>query len=133
MACSEKPSQFPRSANDRVWSCGRLGDEPPNNCTADRWLLGCDSQVLNPHRPLRLGRGAKAVEKRRFEIPAEWLEARKAMRAKEKKFTRLRDLRSRLRRELPWPKMEGEYIFDGPDGKIALADLLPSGPTMATA
>jgi len=53
----------------------------------------------------------------------EWLEARKKFLAKEKEFTRLRDELSRQRRELPWEKVEKQYLFDGPKGKETLADL----------
>jgi predicted dithiol-disulfide oxidoreductase (DUF899 family) len=53
----------------------------------------------------------------------EWLSARKKLLAKEKKFTRERDAINRLRRALPWEKMEKRYIFDSPDGKESLADL----------
>jgi predicted dithiol-disulfide oxidoreductase (DUF899 family) len=53
----------------------------------------------------------------------EWLTARKEHLAKEKEFTRLRDSLSRDRRELPWVKVEKEYLFDGHDGKESLADL----------
>src|SRR6266700_7254180 len=54
---------------------------------------------------------------------AEWLVARKDLLTREKELTRLRDEVSRHRRELPWVKVEKEYIFDGPDGKETLADL----------
>src|SRR5205085_8616154 len=53
----------------------------------------------------------------------EWLAARKELLAKEKEFSRLRDELSRLRRDLPWEKVEKEYAFDGPDGKVTLTDL----------
>ncbi len=53
----------------------------------------------------------------------EWTEARKQFLIKEKEFTRLRDDLSRQRRELPWERVEKNYIFDGPNGKVALADL----------
>ncbi len=55
--------------------------------------------------------------------PAQWLEARKALLAEEKEFTRVRDELSRRRRELPWERVEKSYVFDGPDGKETLADL----------
>ena len=55
--------------------------------------------------------------------PAEWLAARKEHLAKEKEFTRLRDKLSRERRELPWEKVEKQYVFEGPNGKETLADL----------
>ena len=53
----------------------------------------------------------------------EWLIARKEHLAKEKEFTRLRDQLSQQRRELPWVKVDKDYIFDGPDGKETLAEL----------
>lgn len=53
----------------------------------------------------------------------EWLSARTAFLKKEKEFTRLRDELSQQRRELPWVRVDKEYIFDGPDGKVTLANL----------
>jgi predicted dithiol-disulfide oxidoreductase (DUF899 family) len=55
--------------------------------------------------------------------PAEWLTARKALLRKEKKFTQARDELSRLRRELPWTKVEKSYEFDGANGRQTLAEL----------
>jgi predicted dithiol-disulfide oxidoreductase (DUF899 family) len=55
--------------------------------------------------------------------PAEWLAARKQFLIKEKEFTKLRDELSRQRRELPWEKVEKQYVFDAPGGKQTLADL----------
>jgi predicted dithiol-disulfide oxidoreductase (DUF899 family) len=54
---------------------------------------------------------------------AEWLAARKALLAKEKAFTKLRDELSRERRELPWEGVKKSYVFEGPNGKESLADL----------
>lgn len=53
----------------------------------------------------------------------EWVAARKRLLEKEKAFTRERDALSRLRRELPWERVEKGYAFDGPDGAETLADL----------
>ena len=53
----------------------------------------------------------------------EWLAAREELLAKEKAFTRLRDELSKERRALPWVKVEKGYVFDGPNGEVALADL----------
>jgi predicted dithiol-disulfide oxidoreductase (DUF899 family) len=55
--------------------------------------------------------------------PSEWLAARKEFLRKEREFTHLRDDLSRLRRELPWERVEKQYVFDGPHGKESLADL----------
>ncbi len=52
-----------------------------------------------------------------------WINARTALLAKEKEFTRLRDELSRQRRDLPWEVVDREYIFDGPTGKQSLSDL----------
>ena len=53
----------------------------------------------------------------------EWLAARKKLLAKEKLLTRERDALAAERRQLPWVKVEKNYVFDGPNGKVTLADL----------
>jgi predicted dithiol-disulfide oxidoreductase (DUF899 family) len=53
----------------------------------------------------------------------QWIEARRALLAKEKQLTRERDELARQRRELPWVRVEKEYRFDSPRGKVMLADL----------
>ena len=53
----------------------------------------------------------------------EWIAARKKHLAKEKELTRLRDRLSERRRQLPWVKIDKEYVFDGPDGTVSLSDL----------
>jgi len=52
-----------------------------------------------------------------------WIAARKAYLAEEKAFSRARDELARKRRELPWEKVEKNYVFDTPSGKQSLADL----------
>ncbi|HLZ23492.1 MAG TPA: thioredoxin family protein [Ktedonobacterales bacterium] len=52
-----------------------------------------------------------------------WLEARKQLLVKEKEFTRLRDQLSQARRDLPWERVDKEYVFEGPSGKETLSDL----------
>jgi len=53
----------------------------------------------------------------------EWIVARRQHLAREKELTRLRDQVSRERRALPWVRVSEPYVFEGPDGKEALADL----------
>lgn len=53
----------------------------------------------------------------------EWLAARRDHLQQEKEFTRLRDQLSQQRRELPWVKVDKEYIFAGPEGEESLSDL----------
>lgn len=52
-----------------------------------------------------------------------WLAARKDLLVREKELTRLRDRVSQARRELPWVKVDKEYVLDGPNGKETLAGL----------
>ena len=53
----------------------------------------------------------------------QWIAARKAHLDHEKEFTKARDRLSEERRALPWDKVDKAYLFDGPAGKVALADL----------
>jgi predicted dithiol-disulfide oxidoreductase (DUF899 family) len=53
----------------------------------------------------------------------EWLAARKQLLEQEKKFTRERDALNSDRRRLPMVRLEQEYVFQGPDGPVTLAEL----------
>jgi predicted dithiol-disulfide oxidoreductase (DUF899 family) len=53
----------------------------------------------------------------------EWLHARRELLTREKEFTRLRDELSRRRRELPWERVEKDYVFEGTDGRRTLPEL----------
>src|ERR1700727_446445 len=53
----------------------------------------------------------------------EWREARKRLLTLEKQATRERDALNAERRRLPMVAVDKEYVFEGPDGKVALADL----------
>jgi len=53
----------------------------------------------------------------------DWIAARKELLVKEKEFTRQRDALTKLRRELPWEKVDQDYRFDGPSGAVSLSDL----------
>jgi len=63
------------------------------------------------------------LENHKVVSQAEWLAARKKLLAKEKDYTHMRDSLSAERRELPWVKVEKNYVFDTPTGKKTLADL----------
>ncbi len=47
-----------------------------------------------------------------------WIAARTELLAKEKELTRTKDEVSRLRRALPWERVDKTYVFEGPDGKL---------------
>lgn len=53
----------------------------------------------------------------------EWLAERKELLAQEKQLTRQRDAVDAARRALPWVRVEKNYEFDAPGGKVSLADL----------
>ncbi len=72
-----------------------------------------------------------AVERSHVVSPAEWLAARKELLAKEKQFTQLRDDLARQRRELPWLRVEKQYVFDGPQGKETLESLFDGRSQLA--
>lgn len=53
----------------------------------------------------------------------DWLEARRALLAKEKAHTRARDALNAERMALPWVKLDKTYVFDTDTGKKTLAEL----------
>ena len=55
--------------------------------------------------------------------PEEWTAARERMLVKEKAHLRAHDALAAERRRMPWMKVEKDYVFEGPDGRVGLADL----------
>jgi predicted dithiol-disulfide oxidoreductase (DUF899 family) len=53
----------------------------------------------------------------------EWLDARRALLAREKEMMKAQDALKRQVREMPWVKVEKPYVFEGRHGKRTLADL----------
>src|ERR1700733_10208906 len=53
----------------------------------------------------------------------EWGKARAALIAKEKAFTRAGDALGVEQRALPWVRIDKDYVFTGPSGKLTLSDL----------
>ena len=54
---------------------------------------------------------------------AEWDAARRALLAKEKSATRASDALAAARRRLPAVEVDGDYVFEGPEGEASLRDL----------
>ena len=52
-----------------------------------------------------------------------WIAERKALLAREKELTHLRDQIARERRALPWVRIDKNYVFDTPEGRRTLAEL----------
>lgn len=65
----------------------------------------------------------RTVDNPRVVSRDQWLAARKKLLAREKQLTRERDAVAAERRQLPWVKVEKNYLFDSPSGKKTLADL----------
>lgn len=63
------------------------------------------------------------MEPHKIVSQTEWITARKALLAKEKELTRLRDRVSAERLEMPWVKVEKNYVFDTTSGKKTLSQL----------
>jgi len=65
------------------------------------------------------------MESHRVVSRNQWIEERKALLAREKEFTQLRDQLSHARRDLPWVRVDKDkdYVFDGARGKQTLAEL----------
>jgi predicted dithiol-disulfide oxidoreductase (DUF899 family) len=53
----------------------------------------------------------------------EWETAYQEMLVKEKAHMRAGDALAAERRRMPWTRVEKDYVFDGPDGKVSLLDL----------
>jgi len=53
----------------------------------------------------------------------EWQRVRDQLLVKEKAATRARDALGAERRRLPMVRIEKDYVFEGPDGKVSLPDL----------
>jgi len=60
----------------------------------------------------------------------QWIEARKAFMAREKELTRAREAVSEQRRNLPWVKIDKNYVFDGSSGKVTLGELFKGRPQL---
>lgn len=53
----------------------------------------------------------------------QWRTARLALHAEERAFTRAREALTAKRQALPWVKVKKDYVFDGENGSVRLADL----------
>lgn len=55
--------------------------------------------------------------------PQAWEAARQQLLVKEKAHTRARDALAAERRRMPWMAVERTYVFEGPTGRVTLANL----------
>jgi len=61
----------------------------------------------------------------------EWLAARKALLDRELAMTHELDALRAARRQLPWVRIEKDYVFEGPDGQRSLTDLFGNRSQLA--
>lgn len=61
---------------------------------------------------------------------AEWRAAFSALLAKEKELTRTRDVLAAERRRMPMVRVEKDYVFEGPGGKVHLLELFDGRPQL---
>jgi len=73
-----------------------------------------------------------ATVSRKVVSKSEWQRACADFLAKEKELTRMSDEVARQRRELPWTKVDKDYVFDSPHGKKKLWDLFGEHSQLAT-
>jgi predicted dithiol-disulfide oxidoreductase (DUF899 family) len=65
----------------------------------------------------------ESTENHRVVSREDWIAERRALLAREKELTRLRDQIARERRALPWVRIDKNYVFDTPEGRRTLVDL----------
>ena len=63
------------------------------------------------------------MKKNKVVTREEWLQIRKEQLKKEKEFSQLRDQYTQSIRELPWVKIEKDYVFSSSSGNKTFADL----------
>ena len=70
------------------------------------------------------------MDRRKIVSREAWLVARRKLLAEEKALSRQRDAVLAQRRELPWVKLDKDYVLAGPDGPLAAYGLV-SDPELA--
>ena len=68
-------------------------------------------------------KGINEINNHKVATENEWLEARLELLKAEKELTRHSDRVAQLRQQLPWVRLDKEYIFETDKGKASLADL----------
>lgn len=66
---------------------------------------------------------ASSFESHKIVSPEQWLAARREFLREEKEFTHARARLAEKRRALPWVKVNQNYVFESPSGRVTLAEL----------
>jgi predicted dithiol-disulfide oxidoreductase (DUF899 family) len=81
------------------------------------------TKAMNMHTIGTTANPEASIEGHRVVSRDQWVAERKALLAREKELTRLRDQIARERRALPWVRIDKDYVFDGREGRRTLAEL----------
>jgi len=100
---------------------GRQGGAVARHMLAKGWRLRALTRNPNSYAAKQLTGAGVELVKGDLDDPASLERAARGvygkLLAKEKEFSRLRDELWQLRRNLPWEKVEKEYVFESPSGK----------------
>jgi predicted dithiol-disulfide oxidoreductase (DUF899 family) len=78
---------------------------------------------MNTHTTGTAATSEPSIENHRIVSRDEWIAERKALLAREKELTHLRDQIARERRALPWARIDKDYVFDTLEGRRTLTEL----------
>ncbi len=90
------------------------------NCLADKWLKSKQQIVRIMENDFKF---VAPVNLHRVVSKEQWQKEHKEYLNEAKEFTRLYDKQVAMRKQLPWLKVEKEYVFEGPQGNVSLSDL----------
>jgi len=95
-------------------------DQPAGAAPSKAWLAAQQERSRSP----RIEAAAPVSFDRPLVVPAAaWLAARRELLREEKELTRRCDALAARQRALPWVKIEKDYRFEAPRGRVSLADL----------
>lgn len=98
-------------------------DQPAAAAPNKQWLA--EHQERPRSNPIHAG-AAGSFDAPTVVSPEDWLAARRELLREEKELTRRCDALAARQRALPWTKVEKNYLFDSPRGRVSLADLFGS-------
>lgn len=95
-------------------------DQPTPSAPSQKWL---DAQQESRRANAAVSARPPSFDQPKIVSPEEWLAARLELLREEKELTRRCDAFTARQRSLPWVKIEKDYRFDAPKGRVSLADL----------
>src|SRR3954464_1354869 len=118
----KSPSRSTRRPAARAW-CSRSRALPTRTAAGATSMAGARASCAWSKWRRRRRELERDMTAHQIGSPQSWTAARLKLLEKEKAFTRARDELSAARRALPWEKVEKDYVFEGANGSVSLADL----------